>query len=71
MDKVIISEETCKGCGLCVEFCPKKILKLSDDVINAKGYSPAVCIDQSECIGCTFCATVCPDSAIEIVDIEK
>lgn len=68
MDKVIIDAEVCKGCGLCVDVCPKKILKLSDDQINAKGYSPAECIDQDECITCTFCATVCPDSAIEIND---
>lgn len=68
MEKVIIDKERCKGCDLCVSVCPKKILRLSPDEINAKGYSPAECIDQDECIACGFCFTICPDFAITIND---
>ncbi len=68
MQKVFVEEEVCKGCGLCVSVCPKKILILSPDTINSKGYSPSICIDQDACITCTFCATICPDMAITIVD---
>jgi len=66
MAKVIINESLCKGCELCTSVCPKKILKLSEDKINHKGYFPAECIDVEKCIGCTFCALICPDVAIEI-----
>lgn len=66
MPKVVIEENICKGCGLCVSVCPKKILELSKDKINLKGYSPCECINQAECITCTFCATICPDCAITI-----
>jgi len=66
MAKVIIDENVCKGCNLCVHVCPKKILQLSPDKINSKGYAPAECIDQELCIGCTFCAMMCPDVAIKI-----
>ena len=66
MPKVTFKEDVCKGCGLCVEACPKKILVLAKDKINKKGYSPAEMTDESQCIGCAFCATMCPDTAIRV-----
>jgi 2-oxoglutarate ferredoxin oxidoreductase subunit delta len=66
MAKVTFSDELCKGCGLCVSVCPKKILQLDQDRLNSKGYHPASCVDQSLCIGCAFCAVQCPDSVITV-----
>ena len=66
MPKVTINEERCKGCGLCTEACPKKILELAADKINKKGYNPARVTDASKCIGCAMCATMCPDVAITV-----
>ena len=54
MAKLTFKEELCKGCGLCVTACPKKILAL-DSTVNAKGYHPAGITNQEECIGCTSC----------------
>lgn len=65
MPKVTIDPKYCKGCGLCIDACPKKILKFSED-INDKGYHYAECIDNSKCITCKMCYTVCPDVAITI-----
>ncbi|MCR5340231.1 MAG: 4Fe-4S binding protein, partial [Saccharofermentans sp.] len=39
--KVTFNENLCKGCGLCVAACPKKILELDKTRLNAKGYHPA------------------------------
>ena len=66
MAKVTFNVDLCKGCGLCVGACPKKIVSLRDDVINDKGYHPAGVDKQEECIGCAFCATMCPDSVIRV-----
>lgn len=66
MAKVTFNVELCKGCGLCVGACPKKIVSLSEDVINSKGYHPAGVEKQDECIGCAFCATMCPDCVITV-----
>lgn len=66
MPKVIIDSNSCKGCGLCVDACPKKILKLDSKHINNKGYHPSSCIDMDACIGCTFCAIMCPDVCITV-----
>ena len=65
MAKVTFNEGLCKGCGLCVEACPKGILKLSDG-LNEKGYHPACMTDMDSCIGCAFCATMCPDCVITV-----
>ena len=42
MAKVTFKTDLCKGCGLCVEACPKRILAIAKDTINQKGYYPAV-----------------------------
>ena len=68
MPKVTFNTDLCKGCGLCVEACPKHILVIARDKINKKGYSPAEMTDQEQCIGCAFCATMCPDC---IITVEK
>ena len=49
MAKVSFREERCKGCGLCVEVCPKKIVELKKRTLNAKGYHPAGVIDAEKC----------------------
>jgi len=59
-------DSRCKGCSLCINACPKKILRLSGDKMNAKGYHPAECAEPSSCIGCAFCAEMCPDYVITV-----
>ena len=66
MAKLTFKTDKCKGCGLCVNACPKKIIALSTDKLNAKGHSPAEVINKDLCIACAFCATMCPDSAITV-----
>ncbi|MBO4355338.1 MAG: 4Fe-4S binding protein [Clostridia bacterium] len=66
MAKLTISEDLCKGCGLCVTACPKSLLRLSKDKLNKKGHSPVEITDQEKCIGCAFCATMCPDCVIKV-----
>jgi len=66
MAMVTIQENKCKGCGLCVGACPKKVLALSPDTLNAKGYRPSSVVEPELCIGCAFCAQMCPDSVITV-----
>ena len=66
MPKVTFNTDMCKGCGLCVIACPKKILVIAKDKIHAKGHSPAEMTDAEKCIGCAFCATMCPDCIIKV-----
>lgn len=66
MSRIVVDETYCKGCGLCVNACPKGIVALDTTRINAKGYHPAHLTDESKCIGCASCATMCPDVAITV-----
>ena len=65
MAKAIVDADRCKGCGLCIAACPKKIMKPSEK-INLKGYHPAALADEAKCVGCAFCAQMCPDSVITV-----
>ena len=66
MNRVTFKTDLCKGCGLCVTACPKKIVFLDKAVLNAKGYHPATVTDMEKCIACAMCATMCPDLVIKV-----
>ena len=51
-----VKTEWCKGCGICVEFCPTNVLELKDGKVNIK--------DLDTCIKCGLCELRCPDFAI-------
>ena len=57
MKKPLISVEKCKGCGLCIGACPKKILEMSS-AFNKQGVNYPKCKDEPSCIGCKFCAMI-------------
>lgn len=65
MAKLTITTERCKGCGLCVLSCPKKLLSISTNS-NKNGYFVVEITDQDACIGCANCAVMCPDCVIEV-----
>ncbi len=65
MAKVKFDIERCKGCKLCIDVCPRKIIIISEK-INSKGYHSVGVSDMEKCTGCAFCATICPDCAIEV-----
>jgi NAD-dependent dihydropyrimidine dehydrogenase PreA subunit len=60
-DKGIVktNRDECKGCGLCVEACTPKVLRL-DEHLNRYGYHPAVYIGHG-CTACGLCFYVCPE----------
>lgn len=51
----------CKACGICMAFCPQKIIKADK---NGK----PVMSDVDKCVGCRFCEIHCPDFAITVTD---
>ena len=66
MAKLTFNEERCKGCGLCVNACPKELLTLSRTRLNQKGNTPVEMTRAEECSGCASCATMCPDCVIRV-----
>ncbi len=61
--EVHIFENWCKGCGLCVEFCPAHVLALGTE-------GRPLPIYPEQCIACRWCEFHCPDFAIFITDID-
>ena len=62
---VYIDEKLCKGCGLCVHYCPKNVLNMSDRR-NEKGYNVAEVVNPENCNACKLCEIGCPDFVIYV-----
>lgn len=56
---VHIDEKLCKGCGICIELCPKKALGFNADRKSSF-------LEMGGCIGCGMCQLWCPDYAISV-----
>ena len=65
-----VIEKYCKGCHICVEFCPTKVLSLSS-AFNSKGYHPPHMVAPEKCSGCDLCGMYCPDFAIYGYRLDK
>ena len=57
MEAVSITKAWCKGCGICVAFCPKQALELRQE---------KACVDTEKCIMCGMCELYCPDLALVV-----
>lgn len=54
---ITVKKLRCKGCGICVAFCPKHVLAVD-------ALSKVFIRDADACIGCGQCELRCPDYAI-------
>ncbi|NOQ21060.1 MAG: 4Fe-4S dicluster domain-containing protein [Candidatus Aegiribacteria sp.] len=59
---VHVFPDWCKGCGICVEFCPTGVLEMK--------CQKAVVAHPEKCVRCYLCARRCPDFAIGVKDRE-
>ena len=65
-----VNEDECKGCGLCMEACPPKVIRLSDR-LNHSGYRTALYAGKG-CTGCGICFMACPEpGAITVMRLKK
>lgn len=56
MSRPIVDEETCIGCGICVDACPQGVLEVGDGLVEV--------INEDACIACGDCLEECPMGAI-------
>jgi 2-oxoglutarate ferredoxin oxidoreductase subunit delta len=62
--QLVINRDWCKGCGICVAYCPRDVLALDED---DKVTAPKL----EDCIYCKLCELRCPDFAIEVREVEN
>lgn len=60
---VAIDPVSCKGCEICVQVCPKDVLRMNDR-------TKAEVQMLEDCTGCLMCEIYCPDFAIEVEEVE-
>ncbi len=56
----VLRERYCKGCDICVHFCPKRVLGLRNGKVFVE--------NEELCVGCGMCELRCPDFAIEVYE---
>ena len=54
-----VNDDECKGCGLCVQACPPKVIGLGER-LNRHGYRTAIYAGAG-CTGCGICFLACPE----------
>ncbi|MBI5001410.1 MAG: 4Fe-4S binding protein [Euryarchaeota archaeon] len=68
---ILVLEDWCKGCEICVKRCPLNALELSDK-LNKRGVYPPKLKAENECNSCKLCELICPDFAVTVtLDEEK
>jgi 2-oxoglutarate ferredoxin oxidoreductase subunit delta len=65
--RLSIMAERCKGCSFCVEYCPRKVLEISE-TFNQKGYHPPHTVLPEACVACGLCELICPEFAIHVIE---
>jgi len=68
--EIIVLEDKCKGCGYCINYCPRDVLAESEK-FNAKGYHYPYVKNGDACTACGLCELMCPDFAIYVLKKEE
>lgn len=64
MSHIILDGTKCKACYLCINECPKNLLRVGSKTNNLGDHLVEFYDPNHECLGCAMCATRCPDLAI-------
>lgn len=65
---LVIDVESCKGCVLCIDACPPRVLSMTEQR-NERGYHFPVL--HPGCTGCGACAAICPDFVFQVWRFEE
>ncbi len=68
--RIVVNLGFCKGCEICVEVCPKAVLKMAVAMDRWEGAMVEI-VDINACTACMLCENQCPDFAIEVYTEKK
>lgn len=62
--RVHVFDNWCKGCGICIAFCPQHVYDMDED-------GRPVVAREDQCTACHWCDVHCPDLAIVVAEVEE
>jgi 2-oxoglutarate ferredoxin oxidoreductase subunit delta len=62
--RITVFPNWCKGCDLCIEFCPAGVLEHQPGI-------NVVAVHPERCTACRWCELHCPDLAIFVTEIDE
>ncbi len=60
LPRIEIDASRCKGCSICVDFCPTNVLEMKGSLVTV--------VNLEACTRCQLCDLRCPDFAIRVFD---
>lgn len=70
INMIKLDPNLCKGCNICMEFCPKQVYEQSK-TLDRKGVHIPIPKNQDKCSKCDLCALMCPDQAIKVEEDDE
>jgi 2-oxoglutarate ferredoxin oxidoreductase subunit delta len=67
---VVIDREACKGCDLCIDACPPRVLEMTTTEVNPTGHRYPLLIAPG-CTGCKACSQICPDFCFQVYKFDE
>ena len=64
-----LREDRCKGCDVCIDFCPTKALTRAAESSPSGVFLPI--LEEAKCTYCELCDLLCPDLAITVIKFKK
>ena len=64
-----LHEERCKGCDICIDFCPTHALSRAKESSGLGVFLPV--LEEGKCTYCELCDLLCPDLAITVIKPKK
>lgn len=61
---VTVFGKWCKGCGICIAFCPQQVFEEGVD-------GHPIVAHEERCTACNWCYYHCPDCAIYVEEVEE
>lgn len=69
---ILIHNDRCKGCDLCIPVCPVNIIVQGESQsVNHLGWIPIKVDNMRQCTACKLCSIACPDQAIDVFKFDK
>ncbi|MBM3187953.1 MAG: 4Fe-4S dicluster domain-containing protein [Chloroflexi bacterium] len=67
--RILINQDWCKGCYLCVSVCPRDVLDIDRETWLSSRH-PVLVRQPERCTACRNCELLCPDLAIEVIEAD-